>query len=340
MECLIDLRSDTVTVPDEEMRKVMAAAEVGDDVFREDKTTLRLEELAAGLTGKEAALFVSSGTMGNLLTIMALCGRGTEAVMHEQGHTLILELNGAAAVAGIRPVAVAGERGILTPSQVEPYLKQGGAYYTDRTSLIIIENTHNFCGGTVWQKAEIHQLALLAARYKLPVHMDGARLFNAVAAAGYSAEEACQHVNTVTFCLSKGLGAPVGSVVCGEKPFINELLRLRKMLGGGMRQTGILAAAGIYALENNRHKLKDDHEKARRLAKAFSRSGWAQPEAQPETNIVFVSTQQPAADIAAGLAAKGVLTMAVGTNRLRAVTHLSVSDEQISKASKIIEELF
>ncbi|MCL2520862.1 MAG: aminotransferase class I/II-fold pyridoxal phosphate-dependent enzyme [Spirochaetaceae bacterium] len=334
---MIDLRSDTVTKPSPEMRRLMAAAKVGDDVYREDPTTGRLEEYAAYLTGKEAALLISSGTFGNLLAAMVLARRGTEVLMHEAAHTMIYEQSGISAIVGAKPVTIAGLRGILTAEAVEKKINKAVPYYNEETSLIIIENSHNFCGGTVWSKTELESLAAVANKYNLPIHLDGARIFNAAVAGGLSVKEISSYAGTITFCLSKGLGAPIGSVLCGDKTFIDKALRWRKMLGGGMRQTGVLAAAGLYALENNVERLAEDHNHAQLLAKAFNESDWAQAECEPETNIIFAVTKGPAGEMVAKLKDKGILCFAMGPKRIRMVTHLDVSGSDIAKACEAIK---
>ncbi|WDI34995.1 low-specificity L-threonine aldolase [Entomospira entomophila] len=335
----IDLRSDTLTKPSEAMRKVMAHAEVGDDVYMEDPKVLQLEEKAAHILGKESALFVSSGTMGNLIAAYIHAPRGTEVMMHEKAHTYRTELSGISAVAGAKPLLVAGERGILRRSAMEKFISKRSIYYTERTSALFIENTHNFCGGTVWSALELAEAAEFATEYKLALHMDGARLFNASIASGLSAQEIVKDCDSITFCLSKGLGAPVGSMLAGDRDFILEARRVRKMLGGGMRQIGMLAAAGMYALDHNIDRLKEDHDHARILADACRENPLFQNIIEPETNILFVDTVRPAMQIIEKLAQHKIITMALDSHTVRFVTHLDVSSADIHRAAEVIREL-
>lgn len=337
---LIDLRSDTVTKPTLAMRDAMAKAEVGDDVYREDPAVKELEEYSANLCGKEAALFVGSGTMGNVIPCFIAGGKGSEILMHEKAHTFSHELSGMAAIAGSKPMLVPGERGILTKEALESCYNRGEPYFTDRASMVIIENTHNFCGGTAWKEKELADAAGFAKKYKLFLHMDGARLFNAAAASNMSPAKICSYADSVTFCLSKGLGAPFGALLLGKKAFVEEARRVRKMLGGGFRQAGLMAAAGLYALKNNIPLLTEDYYKACRLAAALSACGWAQAQAMPESNIVFACLPDARAHAAVeALGKRGVLCSAMGKNSIRFVTHLDVSSEDIEKACEIIENL-
>ena len=241
-----DLRSDTITRPTGDMRKAMLRAEVGDDVYGEDPTINLLQETAAKITGKKAALFLPSGTMGNLIPLYVLCGRGNEVILHENSHIMHYELSSAAALAGVMPRPVPGERGVFTPKIIKPQVRPD-IYYMARTALIEVENTHNKEGGTCWKEHELADIAKFAKKTGIPVHMDGARIFNAAVHTGIPVKRIASYADTVTFCLSKGLGAPVGSLLCGPTEFIAEARRVRKMLGGGMRQAGVIAAAGLYA---------------------------------------------------------------------------------------------
>jgi threonine aldolase len=266
----IDLRSDTVTQPTPAMREAMYRAEVGDDVFGEDPTVNRLEQMAAERLGKEAALFVVSGTMGNLVALLTHCGRGDEAILGDCSHTFLFEQGGMAALGGIMPHLVSNQPdGTLRLEDIEGAIREDDAHFP-RTRLVCLENTHNMCNGTPLTAEYTAQVARLARVHGLRVHMDGARIFNAAAALGVDAQELVRDVDSVMFCLSKGLCAPVGSLLCGSADFIAEARRARKVVGGGMRQAGVLAAAGIVALEEIVPRLEEDHVRARRLAEGLA----------------------------------------------------------------------
>ena len=335
-----DLRSDTITKPSEAMRKAMYEAEVGDDVYGEDPTINKLQETAAKLIGKEASLFVSSGSMGNLIPIYLNCGRGNEVLAHERAHILHYEMSSLAAVAGAMPVAITADKGILKPEQLELRLRPN-AYDLARTRMVAVENTHNLEGGTYYQLDELKELAAFTKKHKLSFHMDGARLFNASVALGAPAAKIAGFVDTVTFCLSKGLGAPVGSMLCGPEKFIEEARRVRKMLGGGMRQAGILAAAGLYALENNVERLAEDHDHAKMLAAALGEVSWASLDpADVKTNIIFFDTpNNPAQEVVTALGKKGVLCSALGEYSVRMVTSLAVTHKDVEKVCQVIRAL-
>lgn len=334
---IYDLRSDTITRPSEGMRKAMHDAEVGDDVYLEDPTVNRLQEIAAELTGKDAAIFVPSGSMGNLIPIYLLCGRGNELIAHKLSHILHYEMASMAAISGSMPVPVDGDRGILTPEVIESHIR-GGTYYLPRTTLVEIENSHNLAGGSCYKKEQLSAISGLARDKGLSVHMDGARLFNAAAATGMSVADISSHVDTVTFCLSKGLGAPVGSMLCGTRDFIDEARRVRKLLGGGMRQVGVLAAAGIYALENNVERLADDNRNARMLAETLAATSWADIDpADVETNIVYFDTQGfVAADISEALSDIGIRCHALGRTSIRFVTCLENSNDDVKAVCEML----
>jgi len=336
----IDLRSDTVTKPTEAMRRAMADAPVGDDVYGEDPTVNRLQEKVAEFLGKEAGLFVPSGSMGNLISLYLQAGRGGEVLAHEQSHIIHYELASGAALAGCQILAVAGDRGILKPEALERHLR-GPVYHNARTKLVEIENTGNLAGGICYTQAELAAVRTWASSRNLPVHMDGARLWNAAVAQSVTAASLATYADTVTVCFSKGLGAPVGSVLTGSKAFIAEGLRIRKMLGGGMRQAGILAAGALYALDHHVAPLAEDHLHSRQLAEALQSSGWAQVPVLPETNIVFAQTPgRNAADVAARLAEKGLRCSALSADRIRLVTHRDVTKAQIDRACELIRTLF
>ncbi len=265
----IDLRSDTVTRPDDEMRRAMAAAEVGDDVFGEDPTVLRLEEEAAAAVGQEAALFVPTGTMGNQIALHLHGTSGSEVICDARSHTMNMEMGGMSALSGLTPRALHSPRGLLDPAAVEEAVVPGGMLRA-RTCLLMIENSCNLAGGTVYDRPRLDALLAVARRHGLPAHLDGARIFNAAAALGTTALDLARGFDTVMFCLSKGLGAPVGSLLCGSRALIAEGRRVRKMFGGGMRQAGVLAAAGLVALRRGPARLPDDHANAARLAAALA----------------------------------------------------------------------
>jgi threonine aldolase len=335
----IDLRSDTVTKPSDAMRRAMAEAPVGDDVYAEDATVNLLQTRVAELLGKEAALFVSSGSMGNLMALYLQAGRGGEVLAHEHSHIIHYELASGAAIAGCQIIPVTGTRGILKPQALEPHVR-GSVYHNARTKLVEIENTGNLAGGTCYTEAELADVKRWASAKHLPVHMDGARLWNACTVLGVEPGVLSRHADTVTVCFSKGLGAPVGSVLAGPKDFIDDARRVRKMLGGGMRQAGIIAAGALYALDHNRAGLADDHAHAKLLAEALNASGWSKA-GVPESNIVFADTltREPEAVVAA-LSTRGVLSSSMGANRIRLVTHRDVSRAQTDQACEIIRTLF
>ncbi len=324
----IDLRSDTVTVPDDEMRRAMAAADVGDDVLDHDPTMAALEDEVAAVLGMPAALWMPSGTMGNVAALMMHLQRGDKFLAPEHAHVLGSELGSAAWLAQGMPEVLPhdGGPGRPTPASVQAHVAPG-PYFSLRTTLLCLENTHNFAGGTVTPVREWRALTDAAADSGLVVHLDGARLWNAAAAADVAPAELTTGAATVQVCLSKGLGAPVGSVLASDAVRIAEARRIRKMLGGGVRQGGVLAAAGLVALRS-RDRLHDDHAHARRLADGLRERGWAVDE--PETNIVLASTEDPAATVRA-LAAAGVGAVTVA-GRVRFVTHRGISTENIEAA--------
>ena len=333
-----DLRSDTVTRPGAGMRKAMAEADVGDDVYGEDPSVNRLQEMAAEVTGKEAGLFVPSGSMGNLIPIYLNCGHGNEVLVDSHGHSVQHELAGVSALAGSLPIMVTAEKGILTPALLEPWV-QPDLYDHARTRMIVVENTHNAAGGTFYTKEALASLSRFARGRGLAMHMDGARLFNAVTASGMSAPAICAETDTVTFCLSKGLGAPVGAMLCGSRAFVAEARRVRKMLGGGMRQAGIIAAAGIYAMTHNVERLSEDHENAKVIARALCNARWARLDlADVVTNIIYFRTPgRDAEAVVKSLAEIGILSWATGADQVRFVTHLDISKEDTREIARILE---
>lgn len=332
---MIDLRSDTVTKPTLQMREAMAKAEVGDDVMGEDPTINRLQEMAAERMGKEAGLFVTSGTMGNLLAVLAQCQRGDEVIMGDLGHTFLFEGGGISALGGIFPHILHNQSdGSLDLNEVHSAIRPDDIHQPV-TRMVILENTHNRCGGTVLTPAYMKQMGDLVRKDHLKLHLDGARIFNAAVALGVKAHELTREVDSVTFCLSKGLCAPVGSVLCGSRELIQKARRLRKMLGGGMRQAGILAAAGIVALEQMVDRLAEDHRRAKMIADGLQSIQGIQFEiGLPQTNMVFPSlaseVPSSAADIARRLADRGIRVGVVGERRFRMVTHYWISDDDVN----------
>jgi threonine aldolase len=329
---IIDLRSDTVTKPTPAMRQAMAQAEVGDDVFGEDPTVRRLESLAAELMGKEAAVFVASGTMGNLVCLLAHCQRGEEAIVGSEAHVLHYEVAGAAGLGGIqlRPVPN-DDHGMLDLDAVAAAVRPQNVHMP-RTALLCLENTQNRCGGGVVTPEETAQAAKLAHRHGAAVHLDGARIFNAAVALGVAAAELTADVDSVTFCLSKGLSAPVGSLVCGAADFIARARKARKSLGGGMRQAGVIAAAGIVALETMIERLAEDHANAKLLAEGLAGvPGVRIDPGRVQTNIVVLAVDD-GVRFQQRLREAGVLTTAFGPARVRMVTHYGIGRAEIEEA--------
>jgi threonine aldolase len=337
---MIDLRSDTVTKPSPAMRDAMARADVGDDVYGEDPTVNRLQEVGAALVGKKAALFVPSGTAGNQLCLRIHAEPGREVIVEGRSHIVRYEQGAAGALAGVQLHWVSGVQGLMTADQVEAAIRPQDPY-TVQTALICLENTHNAGGGTVYPLSTVKAIREVASRRGLPMHLDGARLFNAAVASGVPAADYARHFETVTFCLSKGLGAPAGSLIATDDPGIMERLRrFRRMYGGAMRQAGILAAAGLYALEHNIDRLAEDHANARRLAMLLQQvPGISLNLEAVATNIVFFdldSSRLSAGEFVAVLKREGVLINAVGGSTCRAVTHLDVSTDAVKHAAAII----
>ena len=329
----IDLRSDTLTLPSPEMRAAMAAAELGDDVFAEDPTINRFQEIAAERLGKEAALFTSSGTQSNLVSLLTHCGRGAEVIVGEEAHILFFEQGGAWALGGIglRPVHN-DARGRLDLAEARAKIRPDDEHFP-RTGLITVENTHNRCGGAVLDEEDLASVRQLANDHGLPVHMDGARIFNAAVALGVSPASLAAHADSVCFSLSKGLGCPVGSVICGPRDFIREARRNRKLLGGGMRQAGVLAAAGIYALDNMVDRLAEDHENARLAADGLREVPGVRLDPEPQTNLIYFSIEGWDTGVFVDrLAAKGILCFDEGRRRIRWVTHFGIERSHIEEA--------
>jgi threonine aldolase len=340
---MIDLRSDTLTKPTSTMRRVMADAEVGDDVFGEDPTVNCLEEMAAERLGKEAALFVASGTMANIISQMTHCGRGDEMILGDQAHIFYYEQGGSAALGGIHPRIIPNQpNGTLALQDIEGAIRPDNIHFP-RTRLIVLENTHNRCSGSPLNAEYMQAVGDLARCKGLKIHVDGARIFNAAIALETEARNLVDQADSVSFCLSKGLAAPVGSVVCSTRDFISEARRVRKVLGGGMRQAGVLAAAGIVALTEMVDRLKDDHLNARTLAEGLAElKGIVIDPSCVKTNLVFFEIRRPdmtAEELALQLANRGVRLLATGLHQLRAVTHYDVTSEDIEYALIIFRKV-
>jgi threonine aldolase len=332
----IDLRSDTVTRPTPGMRRAMAEAQVGDDVYGEDPTIRALEERVAERLGLEAALFVPSGTQGNQIAIGVHCRPGEEVILEEASHPFHYENGAISALWGVQPRTVAGRRGVLSPAQIQA-ASRGHDDHLPRSRLVILENTHNRGGGTVWKPADFSAAVAAARDAGLLIHQDGARLFNAEVAAGFPASTWGRLTDSTTVCFSKGLGAPVGSVLAGSKPFIAEGRRLRKRLGGGMRQAGILAAACLYALDHHVPRLAEDHENARVLARRLSEiSGLRVELDRVETNMVYAEVSMEAPALVSRLRAAGLLVNSVGPHAIRLVCHLDVDRAGCERAADIL----
>ena len=341
MHDIVDLRSDTLTLPTPEMREAMARAEVGDDVWGEDPTVKRLEALSAERLGKDAGLFVASGTMGNLVSVVSHTRAGQEVVLDLDSHIFNYEVAGSAVIGNVQMRPVKTTRGFLTPDQVREALRPANIHIPP-TGLVCVENTHNRHGGTCCTPEEIAAVAAVAHAADVPVHLDGARLFNAAVALKRDARDFARHADSVTFCLSKGLGAPVGSVVCGRPDFITKARRLRKMLGGGMRQAGVIAAAGIVALERMVDRLAEDHTNARTLAEGLARlPGISIDLAKVQTNIVILRLARPggAESLVQACLARKVKIHAIGPNAIRCVTHKDVDAEDVTRALDAFREI-
>ena len=327
---MIDLRSDTVTRPTAAMREAMARAEVGDDVYGEDPTVDRLERWTAEITGKVAALFVPSGTMGNQIALLCHTQRGDEVIIGEGAHCAFYESGAGAAWSGVQ-FEIAGRGGLFGPDELREVIKPPH-YYHPRPRVVALENTHNRAGGRVFPQRDVVTIAEVAREHGLVMHLDGARVWNAAVATGLSVAELCAPFDTVSVCYSKGLGAPVGSAICGDAETIVRARRFRKMLGGGMRQVGVLAAGALHALEHHRARLAEDHAAARVIAAAIREVPGASV-SEVETNIVQVDLPVPAGELVAAARSHGVLVGASGTRRVRIVTHLDLPHARVSAAA-------
>jgi threonine aldolase len=342
---IVDLRSDTLTRPTPAMSRAMAEAEVGDDVFGEDPTVNKLEEMAAERLGKQAALLVTSGTMGNLVSLLAHCGRGEEIILGSLSHTFFFEQGGSAAVGGIHPRTIANQPdGTLPPPEIEAAIRSDNVHFP-QTRLILLENTHNLCGGYPLDTDYMQAVGDIARRHDLKIHVDGARFFNAAVSLGVTPDQLAAEADSVSFCLSKGLAAPVGSVVCGSREFIAAARRARKLIGGGMRQAGVLAAAGIVALNEMVDRLTDDHANARKLAEGLAEiPGLSIDLSKIKSNIVYFEIARddmPVEQLVDILDKERVRMLPVGVGRIRAVTHYHITSDDIDYTlgvcSKVIQ---
>jgi threonine aldolase len=338
---VVDLRSDTLTLPTSAMREAMARAEVGDDVWEEDPTVKRLEAMAAERLGKEAGLFVTSGTQGNLLGVCAQTQPGQEVVLDLDSHIFNYEVAGGARLGNVQMRPVKTARGFLTPDQVREALRPANIHLPE-TGLVCLENTHNRHGGTCSAPEDIAQVAAVAHGAGVPVHLDGARLFNAAVALRRDVAEFTRPVDSITFCVSKGLGAPVGSVLCGSRTFIARARRFRKMFGGGMRQAGVIAAAGIVALDTMVDRLAEDHVNARHLAEGVARLPKLSIDlASVQTNIVIFAVERPGGvdELVKGATARKVKIHAIGPAAIRCVTHKDIDADDIAKTLEVFGEI-
>nr|WP_239584252.1 low-specificity L-threonine aldolase [Aquibacillus albus] len=338
---VIDLRSDTVTKPTEAMRKAAYEAEVGDDVYGEDPTVNKLEETAAEMLGKEAALFVTSGTQGNQIAALTHCRPGDEVILEANAHIYLFEGAAISAFAGVQPRPIQGVRGAMDPQDVAAAIRTEDIHFPD-TTMICFENTHNKAGGAILPLENMQEIYKLAKEKDIAVHLDGARLFNASVASGISLKEYASYTDTVQFCLSKGLGAPVGSIIAGSKPFIKKARKWRKRLGGGLRQAGVIAAPGLIALQENVERLADDHHNANYLAEGLANISGLVVENNVETNILLVNVEKAgftSDSFLKELKNKGVLAVPFGPSTVRFVTNYGVTKDDIDQALLAVQQL-
>jgi len=340
---IIDFRSDTVTLPTQEMREAMASAVVGDDVYGEDPTVNRLEDMSAQILGKEAALFTASGTMGNLIAVLAHCGRGDEAVMSSQGHTFLHEVGGISALGGVFPQLIPSKAdGTMDLNDLRNAIREDDIHHPE-TKLFILENTQNACGGVPISADYLQDVATIIQPHNIRLHVDGARLFNAAVALGNSPHELVAHADSVMFCLSKGLCAPVGSMLCGTRDFISRARKIRKQLGGGMRQAGILAAAGIIALEKMTQRLEEDHQRAKELASGLERiKGLILDKGRPQSNMVYTKIAESHSMTPDKLIQlckdHGILIGQSSPRHFRFVLHYWIGDDDVKRSISTIRE--
>lgn len=336
----VDLRSDTITQPTKAMREAMASADVGDDVFGEDPTVIKLQERMASIMGKEAGLMVPSGTMANAIAIRTHTQPGDEIITEEHSHIYVYEAGGFAALSGCSVALVPSERGIMTGEAVKAKIRKPSecSSHYPNGSLVCLENTSNRGGGTFYPQSVIDEIAQVASESDCALHVDGARIFNAAVASGEDPARIVRDCDTVSICISKGLGAPVGGVLVGSREVIDQAHRWRKMFGGGMRQAGILAAAGLYALENNRERLSDDHARARALAAELEGVAGLQVDLESvQSNMIYLRTESPASGFVEKAAARGVDFLALGSDLVRLVTHLHITDQDIDKTVNVFK---
>ncbi|MGB9678848.1 MAG: low-specificity L-threonine aldolase [Thermoanaerobacteraceae bacterium] len=338
----IDLRSDTVTIPTDEMRKAMYKAEVGDDVYREDPTIIKLEEMAAEMFGKEAALLVTSGTQGNQVSVMTHTHPGQEIIVEENSHIITYEVGGIGYLSGVQTKALKSNKGVLNPADVEKAIRHEDIHYP-KTSLICLENTHNRAGGTVTPVEIMKEIYEIAKNHDLPVHLDGARIFNAATYLNTNVKEIAKYADSIMFCLSKGLCAPIGSVIVGKKDFIERARKYRKMLGGGMRQAGFIAAAGIIALEKMTNRLQEDHDNARFLAEGLINIPGIDLDIETvQTNIIMTNisgTGMTGKELALKLKEYDIIINGGNDSSVRFVTHYYITKKDIEKTIKAIEKI-
>lgn len=336
----VDLRSDTITQPTQAMREAMASADVGDDVFGEDPTVIKLQERMASIMGKEAGLMVPSGTMANAIAIRTHTQPGDEIITEEHSHIYVYEAGGFAALSGCSIALVPGNRGIMAAEEVKAKIRKPSecSSHYPNGSLVCIENTSNRGGGTFYPQSAIDEIAQVAKESDCALHVDGARIFNAAVASDVDPARMVRDCDTVSICISKGLGAPVGGVLVGSREVIDEAHRWRKMFGGGMRQAGVLAAAGLYALEHNRNRLSEDHARARALAGELERVAGLEVDLESvQSNMIYLRTEAPASELVEKAAARGIDFLALGSDLLRLVTHLHITDEDIEKTVNVFK---
>ena len=343
MNKIIDLRSDTVTLPSDEMRQSIANADLGDDVFQEDPTINQLESKSSELFGKEAAIFVPSGTMGNLASILAHCDRGTEIILGDKSHTFLYEGGGISAFGGIHSRQLPNQDdGTLDVEEIKSAIRTENDHFP-KTSAISLENTHNMCFGMPLSVEYINSVALIAKENGLKLHIDGARIFNAAVALNVAVRDLVENADSVTFCLSKGLAAPVGSVVCGGEKFIYQVRRNRKALGGGMRQAGILAAAGLLSLNLAESQLLEDHKNAKLLAEGIAQiNGLTLDEKKVQTNIIYFglnSLKLTGSQLVSKMEYRGIKFFETNPNNFRLVTHYGITKEDVETTLHILTEL-
>lgn len=339
----IDLRSDTVTRPSKEMRKAIAEAEVGDDVFGDDPTVIKLEEMVAFLLGKQKALYVPSGTMGNQVCLRSLTCPGDEVILEVNSHIYNYEVGAPAALSGLQLHPIRGERGIMKAEQILDEIRPDNIHHP-QTALIVIENTHNRAGGTIYSLEVIQKISEVARKCNVKMHLDGARLWNASIATGIPLNMFASYFDSVSVCLSKGLGAPIGSIVAGSTEFIKKARKNRKLFGGGMRQVGIIAAAGMYAIEHNVNRLAEDHKNARILAEGLSKiSGIYIDMETVQTNMVILEIKEQGKDaewLVERLKENGILSIPFGKRKMRLVTHLDVNTEDMHQTIEVFKRVF